>query len=132
MKSSGRTDSRQEWRWPLQNQPVQTLYWIVNQIVPRSIGNTDPVRKTRPWYNVIGQAVQSLYGRLLSNRALRFLSQSTLLQHKETERELMGGIIPKRNSHFHTKNSDPPGSVKNSASAHALLQAQGTVGNPAP
>jgi len=119
MKSSGRTDSRQEWRWPLQNQPVQTLYWIVNQIVPRSIGNTDPVRKTRPWYNVIGQAVQSLYGRLLSNRALRFLSQSTLLQHTgDLERELMGRHH-EIDFFWDLKTPTHRGSVKNSASAHA-------------
>ena len=28
------------------------------------IGNTDPVRETRLWYNLIGEVVQSLYGLL--------------------------------------------------------------------
>ena len=51
--------------WPrLQNQPVQILYWLVNQFVPQKMGNTDPVRETRSWYNLIGEVVQSLYGLL--------------------------------------------------------------------
>ena len=50
--------------WPrLKNQPVQTLYWLVNQFCTE-IGNTEPVRETRSWYNLIGEAVQSLYGLL--------------------------------------------------------------------
>jgi len=33
-------------------------------LYPRKIGNTDPVRETRSGYNLIGEAVQSLYGLL--------------------------------------------------------------------
>ena len=33
-------------------------------LYPQKIGNTDPVRETRSWYNLIGEAVQSLYGLL--------------------------------------------------------------------
>ena len=33
-------------------------------LYPRKIGNTDPVRETRLWYNLIGEVVQSLYGLL--------------------------------------------------------------------
>ena len=67
--------------WPrLQNQPVQILYWLVNQFVPRGNLATDPVRETRSWYNLIGEVVQSLYGLLFEHRALRFLSsQSTVV-----------------------------------------------------
>ena len=51
--------------WPrLQNQPVQNLYCLSINLYPRKIGNTDPVRETRSWYNLIGEVVQSLYGLL--------------------------------------------------------------------
>jgi len=33
-------------------------------LYPQKIGNTDPVRETRLWYNLIGEVVQSLYGLL--------------------------------------------------------------------
>ena len=33
-------------------------------LYPQKIGNTDPVRETRSWYNLIGEVVQSLYGLL--------------------------------------------------------------------
>ena len=31
------------------------------KLYPQKIGNTDPVRETRSWYNLIGEVVQSLY-----------------------------------------------------------------------
>ena len=34
------------------------------KLYPQKIGNTDPVRETRLWYNLIGEVVQSLYGLL--------------------------------------------------------------------
>ena len=49
----------------LQNQPVQILYWLVNQFVPPEDWNhTKPIWETRLWYNLIGEVVQSLYGLL--------------------------------------------------------------------
>ena len=61
--------------WPrFQNQPVCT--GRVNQFVLGPLENT--MGNTIVVQYLIGQAVQSLYWLLLSNRALRFLSQSTV------------------------------------------------------
>ena len=51
--------------WPrLQKQPANFVLAFSINLYPRKIGNTDPVRETRSWYNLIGEAVQSLYGLL--------------------------------------------------------------------
>ena len=52
-------------------------------LYPRKIGNTDPVRETRSWYNLIGEAVQSLYGLLFEQSSPSIpvaIDCSTLLQ----------------------------------------------------
>ena len=67
--------------------PYKLCTGLSVNLYPWAIGNTNPVRETRPWYDLIGHAVQSLYGLLLSNRALRFLSQSTFyFQYKSFTR----------------------------------------------
>jgi hypothetical protein len=43
---------------------------------PQKIGNTDPVRETRSWYNLIGEVVQSLYGLIFEQSSPSVLSRS--------------------------------------------------------
>ena len=46
--------------------PARTIFVLACQSIcdPPKNGNTDPVRETRSWYNLIGEVVQSLYGLL--------------------------------------------------------------------
>jgi len=69
--------------WPrLQNQPVQILYWLFNQFVPRE----DWKHGFRPGNTLVVQfdwrsRTKFCTGCFLSKRALRFLSQSTVHMH---------------------------------------------------
>ena len=60
--------------WPrLQHSPIHFCTGMSKK------GELDPVRETRPWYNLIGQPNKVCTGCFLSNRALQFLSQSTVV-----------------------------------------------------
>ena len=51
--------------WPrLQTSPYKFCTGLSINLYPEKIGNTDPIRETRLWYNLIGEVVQSLYGLL--------------------------------------------------------------------
>ena len=67
-----------ECRRDCKNSPYKLCTGLSINLYPRKIGNTDPVRETRSWYNLIGEAVQILYGLLFESNLYQGLNPITI------------------------------------------------------